>query len=598
MFLHRTSILDRLCAPLCDAVTGRADSKAVLALLEQGNMFLIRLDEYREWYRYHQLFADFLRNALSAAEERELHRKASAWYEAQGFGAEAIKHALAAKDIEASVRLVRGQVEDTLSRGEVPILLSWLAAIPESTLRSHSDLTGYKAWLLYLRGQSAEAQAYSPLARAFEESGASPEHLGMLLTFRAFLALNWADPKEAVPLAQQALNRFGDSASFFQTFALNLLGQAQGLTHDRPLAVETLRKAVERGRQLGNHLITLDALGHLAAVLNAQGRVREAILLCRNAAEQHVDPGDKPLPITGLVHVPLGTLYYEIDDLESARRSLTLGIDLCEQLGMVYFWLLGRCALAKLQHVCGERDMAWTTLAAARELSDRSESSRRQRLVAIATTELQLREGNVDAAARTLEGTRKLLGSAFEQESLMRARLLLAQHKPSMAWKILNALEQSALQEECDGSVVAINVLQALCKRALGQHSGAQERLENAVSLAASAGYRRVFLDERASLVPMLEQARHVAPAFVSSLLEPLSREQDLLPAGPLPEPLSKTELDIARLLNGGLTNQEIADKLAMTVGTTKWHMNQIFGKLQVRNRVEALARARQLKLL
>jgi LuxR family transcriptional regulator, maltose regulon positive regulatory protein len=324
MFLHRTSILDRLCAPLCDAVTGRADSKAVLALLEQGNMFLIRLDEYREWYRYHQLFADFLRNALSAAEERELHRKASAWYEAQGFGAEAIKHALAAKDIEASVRLVRGQVEDTLSRGEVPILLSWLAAIPESTLRSHSDLTGYKAWLLYLRGQSAEAQAYSPLARAFEESGASPEHLGMLLTFRAFLALNWADPKEAVPLAQQALNRFGDSASFFQTFALNLLGQAQGLTHDRPLAVETLRKAVERGRQLGNHLITLDALGHLAAVLNAQGRVREAILLCRNAAEQHVDPGDKPLPITGLVHVPLGTLYYEIDDLESARRSASI----------------------------------------------------------------------------------------------------------------------------------------------------------------------------------------------------------------------------------------------------------------------------------
>jgi LuxR family maltose regulon positive regulatory protein len=298
------------------------------------------------------------------------------------------------------------------------------------------------------------------------------------------------------------------------------------------------------------------------------------------------------------VHVPLGTLYYEIDDLESARRSLTLGIDLCEQLGMVYFWLLGKCALAKLQHVCGERDMAWTTLAAARELSDRSESSRRQRLVAIATTELQLREGNVDAAARTLEGTRKLLGSAFEQESLMRARLLLAQHKPSMAWKVLNVLEQSALQEGCDGSLVAINVLQALCKRALGQHSGAQERLENAVSLAASAGYRRVFLDERASLVPMLEQARQVAPAFVSSLLEPLSREQDLLPAGPLPEPLSKTELDIVRLLNGGLTNQEIADKLVMTVGTTKWHMNQIFGKLQVRNRVEALARARQLKLL
>ena len=180
----------------------------------------------------------------------------------------------------------------------------------------------------------------------------------------------------------------------------------------------------------------------------------------------------------------------------------------------------------------------------------------------------------------------------------MHARLILAQRNPSSAWKILSALEDAALRQRSDGSLVAIHILQALCKRSLNQPSGAQEHLVSAVSFAASAGYRRLFLDEGANLTAMLEQARHVAPAFVTSLLEPPTPDQGARPAGPLVEPLSKVEVEILRLLDKGMTNQEIADHLAMTVGTTKWRMNQIFGKLQVRNRIEALARARLLRLL
>jgi LuxR family maltose regulon positive regulatory protein len=275
-----------------------------------------------------------------------------------------------------------------------------------------------------------------------------------------------------------------------------------------------------------------------------------------------------------------------------------MGINLCEQLGMVYFRLLGKCALAKLQHISGENDEAWTTLAAAREISEQPQSPRRQRMVAVATAELQLREGNVEAAARTLEEAHTFAGQASEPEMMMRARLLLAEHSPSMAWKLLTTLEESARQQQSIGSLIAIHVLQSLCKRTLGQHAGAQQCLENAISLAATAGYRRVFLDEGANLTPMLDHARHVAPAFVTSLLAPAPAGRELPTAGPLLEPLSKIELEILSLLNRGLTNQEIANQLAMTVGTTKWRMNQIFGKLQVRNRIEALARARQFKLL
>ncbi len=597
-FLHRTAILDRLCAPLCDAVTGRADSRSVLSYLEQANMFLMRLDDDREWYRYHQLFADHLRSGVAEAEKKELHRKASGWYEANGFGAEAIKHALAAKDVESSVRLVRSHVEESLSRGEMPTLLSWLDELPESTLRLHSDLAGYKAWLLYLRGQTAQGQTYSALANATEDTDVPPAHQGMLLAFRAYLALNWADPKEAIALAKQALDKLGDRPSFFRPYALCLMGQAQGLTNDRRAGAETLRESVRRARELGNRLMALDALGHLSGALRSQGQLREAILLCSAAADEYVDGGDNPPPIVGLVYVPLGILHYEIDDLESARRFLTLGINLCEQLGMVYFKLLGNCALARLQHISGQNDRAWMTLAAAREVSEKPESPRRQRMVAVATAEFQLREGNVEAAARTLEDARKLAGPASEQETLVQARLLLAEHSPSMAWKLLTVLEESARQQQSDGSLIVIYVLQALCKRTLGQSAGARQCMESAVSLAASAGYRRTFLDEGANLTALLEQARHVAPAFVTSLLESASAARESPSTGALPEPLSKVELEILSLLNTGLTNQEIASRLAMTVGTTKWRMNQIFGKLQVRNRIEALTRARELRLL
>jgi LuxR family maltose regulon positive regulatory protein len=597
-FLHQTSVLDRLCAPLCDAVAERADSKAMLANLDQANMFLIRLDDDLEWYRYHQLFADYLRSAVPAAEQKQLHQKASAWYDLHGFGAEAIKHAMAAEDIDAAVRLIRSYVERSLSHGDMPMLLSWLNALPESVLRSHGDLAGYKSWLLYLRGQSALGQTYSDLANATAESDAPRAHQGMLLSFRAYLALNWADPKEAIELSREALRRLGEGASFFQPYALCLMGQAQGLCNDRRTAAATLREAVGRAQELGNRLMVLDALGHLALALKTQGQLREAILLCTEAADQYVDDSHNPLPIVGLVYVPLGILHYEMDDLESARRFLTIGIDLCGQLGMVYFRLVGKCALARLQNACGEDEQAWTTLAAARLLLEQPASPRRQHLVVAATAELQLRGGNVEAAARTLEEARTLAGWTSEQESLLQARLLLAEHSPSAAWKVLAGLEEAARQQNSDGSLIAIQVLQALCKRALGQNAGAQQCLESAVSLAASTGYRRVFLDEGGNLTSLLERVRHAAPAFVSGLLAPASPERETLPAGALLEPLSKIELEILRLLDRGLTNQELAANLSMTVGTTKWRMNQIFGKLQVRNRIEALARARQLKLL
>lgn len=597
-FLRRTAVLERLCAPLCDALTGRTDGKAMLARLEQANMFLLSLDDERQWYRYHQVFGDFLRSGLDAAEAGELHRKASAWHEAHGLAQDAVRHALVVQDYDAVVRVFRAKVEELLSRGEIPTLLAWLEALPDDLLAAESDIAAYRAWFLYLRGRTAEGQAYAAFARFAEQNTAPSAHRGMLSAFHAYLALNWGDPKDAIPLAQTALTQL-DSRSFFRVYSLSLLGQAQTLSGDRKAAVETLRQAYHLGRRLGNHMMTLDALGHLVTLMHDEGQLREAIALCREALEEHLDARGRPVPVAGLVCVPLGTLYYAINDVASARRFLSEGIELCRQLGMVYYRMMGHRALAKLLHVAGDREGAWNTLAVAREAAERPESARRRRLVTTTTAELQLREGNVAVAAQTISETRKLPGTPTEREALVHARVLLGLHQPAMAENTLGHLERAARNDKFNGSLIAIHVAQALCKRAQGNRAAAIERLEKAVALAASGGYYRVFLNEGSALNGMLDEVRHVAPGFVSSLLEPLSLENDLaLESDVLPEPLSRTELEILALLKHGLTNQEIADRLGMTVGTTKWHLNQTFGKLQVRNRVEALERARHLKLL
>ena len=597
-FLLSTSGLDRLSASLCDAVTGRNDSRSQLNRLEQANMFLLRLDETRHWYRYHQLFADFLRTESNAAEQQRQHLKASEWYEANGFEEEAIRHALAACDFPSTVRLFRAFADDVLSRGELSKLRAWLDELPDQLVRSHSDLACYKAWTLYLGGQTAQAQPYARLARELESEGEPLKRRGMLAAIHAYIALSWGDPRDSVTFAKQALVQLGDSASFFRVYAHSLLGQAQALAGDRVSAISTLSKGVQLGQQLDNHFMTVDTMGPLIHMMTAQGKLREARAMCQNGINRYVDAKGSPAPVAALLYVRLGILDYEQNDLEAARYRLLTGIELSRQLGMVFYALLGLRALAKLQHVCGEREAAWNTLAEASELAQRPESARRRRLIALVVAELQLREGNMNGAMHTLEETKELVGAGGEEEDLLDARSYLARHQPIRALNILAPLEQRAQKDSFNGSLIVINILQALCKKSVGEKAAAGRYLSSAISLAASGGYRRVFLDEGRAMAEMLGEVRHIDPVFVNGLLESCARDEETLPSPALQESLSRMEREILKLVNLGLTNQQVGEKLGITVSTTKWYLTQMFSKLNVRNRTQAIARARQLGLL
>jgi ATP/maltotriose-dependent transcriptional regulator MalT len=555
-FLRQTAILDRFNASLCDAVTGRSDSQAMLAHLEKANLFLIPLDDQRQWYRYHHLFADFLRTELAEPERIALHRQASHWYEAHSLTSEAIKHALSGRDQASAVRLIRSNVDETLRNGGFTAVLNWVNALPEEIVRADSDLSVNKAWMLYLRGEIATAEKYATLAIENQRPDDPPLQRGTLLGFRAYLAINRGEPSQALKFAQEALTLLGDTESFYRTTALSHLGQAQRLVGDRQM----------------------DARGH-------------------------------PLPMAGLIYVPLGMLYYETNDLERAYHHLTTGIALCQHMGTVYYALVGQQTLAKLYYARGEIEAMWETLATARELAARSENQRRIRLISAVTADLQLRQGHTVAAALTLNDLPPTADDRSEQENLTFARLLLAQGRPQAAHSLLLQLEQFAQGQGRHGSLIIIRLLQALAHQSLNQSAATLDCLEQALCLAAPEGYRRVFLDEGTAVATILSQRRVVAPEFIDALLEAFPKRPAgaksidatpgaTTPAHPLIEPLSEIQLKILRLVADGLSNREIADRLAITEGTTKWHLNKIYGKLSVSSRTQAVALARQLMLL
>lgn len=608
-FLQRTSVLDAVTPALCDAVTGRTDSDRVIKHLERANLFLNPVDGSGEWYRYHGLFAKYLRAELSPAQAAESHARAAAWYAEHGSPEDTIKHALAAGDIESVIRTVRSIVEDQIRRGELASMLGWLNRLPDEEVCGRADLAGLKGWLLYLGGRVDEAESYGRIAERAMPPDAPAADRAMLRTFQAYLALTRNQLSRADALATEALSLLGDSTSFFRAAAMGVLGQARRLAGDRRGAIEVLRGAVRLGERSRNPLSTLEATGYLAPLLYVQGRLREAILLCEDALRGQSRDSERPAPMAGLVEVPLGTLLYERDELVSAKRHLVDGIARCEQLGTTSYTLLGLRTLARLHVTQGEPDEGFRALLAARRQADAAEDHRRARLVVATLAELHLRTGNFAAAEQALSEISDERPSTSDYEQLTRARVLIARDDAASALDLLENIEARAVDEGRDGSLVAILAVTACARLTLGQRSAAREMLARAVELAAPDGYRRTLLDEGDHLVSLLRDVRHVAPDFVTDLLarsttagprQHRRREKELQEFEGLGviESLTDTQQRLLSLIATGMSNQQVADKLFITVGTTKWHLNQIYNRLQVRNRTEAVARARQLQLL
>ena len=628
-FLLDTAILDRLNASLCDAVTEQHESQGMLELLERANLFLVPLDRQRRWYRYHQLFAEMLRSRAQQTQPERLaalHRRASSWYVQQGLVIEAIEHALAAGDMEQAASLVEQIAEATLLRGEVRTLLGWLSALPEAIVHARPLLSLAHAWALDFTGHvdAAEAQLEDAGQHMQQATAADGPLLGgAAAALQAFVAGQRGDVPGMMALAQQALAF--DSADTGEPSSLSLLalGNAHFFNGDLAAAHQTLTQVIATRQVTGDLFSTMLAVYILADVELHQGQLHQATELLQHGLQLGTGDDGQPLPSAGLAHMALGDVLRERNEPEAAMHSLRTGIALARQWGIHVLLVDSTIALARLKQACGDGDGALQVLRDFEaQTHDAWDTPWHRAQLAACRARLWLAQGQralasqwaQDYAARLeadAPNLRPLVKYAFAHTTLARVRL--AEGRPQEAAQLLTRLLAVAEAGGWSGDVIEILMLQALAQQAQGASTQALTTLGRALALAEPEGYVRLFVDEGAPMAALLAQsAARRAPSdplliYIEHLLrafpEPQRQAQmvrcsTLERSNALVESLSERESEVLRLLATGLESPEIARELIIGVSTARTHIKNIYGKLGVHGRVQAIERARALGLV
>jgi LuxR family maltose regulon positive regulatory protein len=505
-FLLETSVLDRLSGPLCDAVTGRTGGRAMLEAIERAGLFLVPLDEVRGWWRYHQLFADLLRVRLRQQRPERipaLHRNAAAWHEDHGLADAAVRHAVAAGDMNWAARLIEHYFDELFYlRGEGATLQRWLSALPADIIRSRPRLLLAQAAQADTSGRAEEVsglldgaeQAHADASdEPFEPSAGHAASLlvnipATIAVFRAYLAELRGDAEGAASFASQALAEIGDGERMLDFITHGHLAIAEWLGGRLTKAEHAFTSSITGWRMAG--LPTLIAWGahHLGQVQRAQGRLDAALATYQQALEVNAPHGRPATPAAGIAYVGLGEVAYQQGDLHAALRYLTQGIALCRQLTYAPPLATGLATLAWIQQADGDPSGALDAMGEA-ERAAPGPAVGLLNPVPAQRARLLLAQGDVAGAARW---TQKLgLGAddepsySREPEYLVLARVLLAQGFPAAAHALLERLRTGAEVQGRTGSMIEIRALQALVLAADGDEASAQATLAEALTLAS-----------------------------------------------------------------------------------------------------------------
>jgi LuxR family transcriptional regulator, maltose regulon positive regulatory protein len=618
MFLLHTSILDRLCGSLCDAILGTLSGSGQenLEYLERTNLFIIPLDNERRWYRYHHLFADLLRQRLHQsfastgdAERRlkELHIRASQWYEDNGLQLEAFQHAAAANDIERAERLAEGKGIPFHFSGGVTPILNWLESLPKTVLDARPSLSWRHASLLLINGQTAgvkEKLQAAEDALAAKLQGAEPDDetrnlIGQIAAGRATLALTRYDVETMLVQSRRALEYLYPNSLFTRAAANWTLGYAYTLQGDRAAARRAFTEAISLSQKSGAMFTMILATIGLGNIQELNNELYQASETFRRVLDW---VGDKPQQIISEVHLGLAHVLYEWNDLDAAEQHAHQSLLLARQYeSIIDRFVFAELFLARLKLAEGDVAEASVILAKVDQSVRQHNFMHRMPEVAAAQVPILLRQGNL-AVAGQLAQTHNL--------PLSQARVYLAQGEPSAALDGLRAYRQQVEAKDWKDERLKTMVLQAIAHRAHSEKDNALQTLAEALALAEPGGFIRVFVDEGLPMFRLLSEAaaQGIMPDYTGKLLAAFEAEKQktedksplpgATPVRPVIEPLSQRELEVLRLIAQGLSNDEIGKRLFLALDTVKGHNRRIYDKLQVQRRTEAVARARELGLL
>jgi LuxR family maltose regulon positive regulatory protein len=626
-FLLETSVLAQLSGPLCDVLTDRGDGQEMLEHLERADLFLVALDEERHWYRYHHLFADLLLARLGSADpERvpELHRKAAAWYEEHELVGDALRHALAAGEALWAARLVEQHVEGILRRGEGETLRGWLAALPQEVVRSRPRLALAQAIAAFNAGR---LQAAEPLLEDAEQALATApsepyepsigKDMSMLANvpaaialLRAALAALRGDAERTTELVRLAQSHLAEDERGPLISVRWNLAQVEWMRGRLAEAGRAFADIVAEGREAGEPHLTLTAGSVLGRIQRGQGHLEAALRTYQEGLEFAARTGPSVGLSAAVAHVGMAEVLYERNQIEPALRHAREGISLGGQLTSTQALASGLATLAWIRQARGDPAGAREAMDEAYRAVPNREIVALHNPVPAERARLSLAQGDVQEAARWVaeRGLEAEDEPSYprELEYLVLARTLLSRNMPDGALSLLERLRAAAQAQARTGSLIQVQVLQALGFQAAGKPDQAMKVLAQALLQAEPEGYIRTFVDEGRPMAALLHRAlaRGVTPDYTASLLAAFTsvdqEVQSFPPPVPFPfnEPLSQRELEVLRLLASGASNQEIASELSIALSTARKHVSNIIGKLGVHNRTQAVSRGRDLGLL
>jgi LuxR family maltose regulon positive regulatory protein len=622
-FLLRTSVLERMCGPLCDAVLNlesdaaplagsieRISSQAMLEKLERSNLFIVALDDERRWYRYHHLFADLLRQRLhqrtisspSNASDgvAELHMRASQWYENHGLELEAFQHAAAANDVARAERLIEGAGVPLHFRGAGAPVRNWLHSLPKAVLDARPSLWVTYASVSMMTGQHTAVEEKLQAAEAAlhdtEADDTTRDLVGRIASLRATVAVIQHDVATLLAQSRRALSYLHPDNLPLRTAATYTLGYAYQLQGDRAAASRAYADVIAISTSFGASIYTTAATLSLGQLQEADNQLHLAAETYRRVL---VLAGDPPRPMACEAHLGLARITYQWNDLEAAEQHGYQCLHLMRQMESVdtvaSYWIF----LAHLKRAQGDLPGAVAALEDAEAFVRQHTFVFRMPDIAAAQVLTLLRQGHLVAAAQL---------AATHDLPISLARVHLAQGDPATALAVLLPVRQRAEAKGCADEQLMVMVLQAIAHHAQGEMDTAVQLLSEALALAAPGGFIRLFVDEGVPMARLLYDAlaHGVEPASIRRLLAafpavepaqttalPVSgRESEWV------EPLSAREREVLQLIAEGLTNQDVAARLYLSLHTVKVHARNIYAKLGVTSRTQAVAKGKALGIL
>ena len=614
IFLLYTSILDRFCSSLCDAVMegfeirdwrlgndeqrDNLHSQEIIAYIEQNNLFIIPLDNQRHWYRYHHLFGDLLRQRLGQQADVDvdiLHQRASSWFEANNLAIEAFQHAAAANDIIRAERLLEGTQTPLYFQGVTTPVVNWLASLPITVLNQRPSLWVIYAATLTVAGRPIE-QVREKLQAAESALAASPTsdtHRGLagrIATIRAMLAIPNNEAETMLVQAQQALTELHPDDLTFRATTTMSLGYVYLLQGNLTAAKQAYTETVAYSQASQNITFALAGYIGLGNIQEAENQLHLAETTYQRVLEV---AGKSPLPYVSAAYLGLTQISYQWNDWDKVFAYGEQGIRFGSQ--MVSVDIPAACQILFARTKIAQNDFV-----SAEQLLAQAEQSLRQKAldfglseITAARVRLQLRQGDVAAAAHLVQQ---------HELPLSLVRVHLAKGEMTAALAVLEKVRPQMAQQPPQKRLLML-VVEALVWGAQGNKERVTSVLLDALALAAPGGLIRIFVDEGLPMLTLLQEMigleMAVSKTYLDKLFAAFAVETETPPtAQPLVEPLSQRELEVLHLIAQGLSNREISQQLFLAIDTVKGHNRKIFGKLNVQRRTEAVARARALGLL